>query len=117
MNADRAQETSLRLARPEISRLAWALGISLALHLGIYGSYELGKKFHVWENLHWPEWLRRANILAAVPKQRSPPPIPQEVPLMFVDVSSQQATPEPPKNAKFYSSKNSIAANPDASVD
>ena len=117
MSADRAQESSLRLARPEISRLVWALGISLALHFGGYGGYELGKKFHVWENLHWPEWIRRAKVFAAIPKQPVHPPVPQEVPLLFVDVNPQQATPEAPKNAKFYSSKNSQAANPDATLD
>ena len=33
---------------------------------------------------------------------------------MFVNVSPAQATAEPPKDAKFYSDKNSRAANPDA---
>jgi outer membrane biosynthesis protein TonB len=33
---------------------------------------------------------------------------------MFVDVSPAQATAEPPKDAKFYSDKNSQAANPQA---
>jgi outer membrane biosynthesis protein TonB len=31
--------------------------------------------------------------------------------LVFVDVSASQAVPEPPKDAKYYSDKNSIAAN------
>jgi len=34
-----------------------------------------------------------------------------------VDVSAAQATPEAPKNAPFYSDKNSKAANPDAEQD
>jgi outer membrane biosynthesis protein TonB len=33
---------------------------------------------------------------------------------MFVNVSPAQATPEPPKDAKYYSDKNSRAANPSA---
>lgn len=33
---------------------------------------------------------------------------------MFVNVSPAQATPEPPKDAKYYSDKNSRAANPNA---
>ena len=37
-----------------------------------------------------------------------------EIPLVFVEVNSIAATPESPKNAKFYSDKNSVAANPDA---
>ena len=117
MNADRAQDFSLRMGRPEISRLVWALVISLLLHLTIYGTYELGKKYNVWQNLHWPKWIQKVKELAAIPKQPAHPVVPQEVPLMFVDVNPQQATPEPPKNAKFYSSKNSQAANPDTSAD
>src|SRR6185436_15288159 len=40
-------------------------------------------------------------------------------PLEFVEVTQQQATTEPPKDAKFYSDKNSQAANPksDAETD
>ena len=117
MNAGSSQETSLRMARPEISRLAWALAISLALHLLSYGGYELGKKFNIWQQLHWPVWLQKAKILAAIPKQPANPPVQREIPLTFVDVSPQQATPEPPKDAKFYSSKNSLAANPDPVMD
>jgi hypothetical protein len=113
MNAGNVQETSLRLARPEISRLAWAFGISLALHLLSYSGYELGKKFNVWQQLHWPAWLQKAKVFAAVPKQPAIPPVQQEIPLTFVDVNPQQATAEAPKNAKFYSNKNSQAANPE----
>ena len=116
MNADQAPELSLRLGRREISRLAWAFGISLALHLVCYGTYEAGKKFHIWENLHLPRWFQRAKRFAALPKQPVNP-IAQEAPLMFVDVSPSAATPEAPKNAKFYSSKNSQAANPEADKD
>ena len=36
---------------------------------------------------------------------------------MFVDVNPAQATPEAPKNAKFYAAKNSRAANPDPTAD
>jgi len=106
----------LRLDRPEISRLAWAFAISIALHLLSYGGYELGKRLNVWEQLRLPAWLQRPKLLASVPKQPANP-VHQEAPLMFVNVSPSQATPEPPENAKFYSSKNSKAANPDADKD
>ena len=36
---------------------------------------------------------------------------------MFLDVDPDQATPDAPKDAKYYSSKNSRAANPDADHD
>ncbi|HKS37756.1 MAG TPA: hypothetical protein VJW76_11240 [Verrucomicrobiae bacterium] len=42
----------------------------------------------------------------------------QEVPeLTFVEVPPDQASPEPPKDTKFYSSANAQAANPDVEID
>lgn len=40
-----------------------------------------------------------------------------EVPLVFIDVEAIQATKEVPEQAKYYSSVNSIAGNPDTQVD
>ena len=108
---------SLRWEQAESSRLAWAFAISLALHLLIFGGYYTGKTFHWWENWHWPSWLRPVKELVEAFKKKEPPVpvplVPQEMPLMFVDVSPAQATTEPPKDAKFYSSRNSQAANPE----
>jgi hypothetical protein len=118
MSAGAVQETSLRLARLESTRLAWAFGISLALHLFCYGSYELGKRYGIWQTLHWPDWMQKARILALIaPQPKTPLPREQEAPLMFVDVNPHAAATEPPKNAKYYSDKNSQAANPDADRD
>jgi outer membrane biosynthesis protein TonB len=41
----------------------------------------------------------------------------QEPPLMFIEVLPEQAVAEPPKDAKFYSSANAVAANPDVQID
>jgi outer membrane biosynthesis protein TonB len=41
----------------------------------------------------------------------------EEAPLLFVEVTPEQSTPEPPKDPKFYSSANSLAANPDPKDD
>ncbi len=100
-------------------RLAWAFAISLTVHLLIFGGYHTGKQFHWWQDLRWPAWLRPVKMLADALKKKQPPPVlrEQEPPLLFVDVSEAQATPEPPKEAKFYSNKNSQAANPDAERD
>ena len=107
---------SLRPEQAEVSRLAWAFAISLAVHLLVFGGYHTGQKYHVWQNLHWPAWLHAPRILqeAFRPKQ-SPPPPPrqQDIPLIFVNVNPAQATAEAPKNAKYYSDKNSRAANPE----
>ena len=110
---------SERDARADSSRLAWAFVISMLLHLLIFGGYYTGKKYNVWQNLHWPAWLQPVEKLAELLKKKPPPSPqpPQEIPLMFVDVSPAQATAEPPKDAKFYSDKNSQAANVQADQD
>jgi hypothetical protein len=107
---------SLRREQAEVSRLAWAFAISLALHLLVFGTYQTGKKYNLWQNLHWPAWLQPPKLLTELIKKKAPPPPPpqQDIPLIFVNVSPAQATAEPPKDAKFYSDKNARAANPEA---
>jgi outer membrane biosynthesis protein TonB len=108
---------SLRVEQAEVSRLAWAFALSLAFHLLVFGCYHTGNKYHLWQHLHWPAWLQPPKFLTEliVPKRPPPPPPPKpDLPLMFVNVSPAQATTEAPKDAKFYSDKNSRAANPDA---
>jgi len=111
---------SLRLEQAESSRLVWAFAISLAIHLALCGGYYGGNKYHIWDRFHWPAWLRPVQTLVnyfkpkANPAVQEAPKAEEQVPIMFVDVSSAQATPEPPKNALYYSDKNSIAANPEA---
>lgn len=97
---------SLRTSRVEIERLGYALALSLLLHLLSWGGYEIGKRFGWWEPIHWPAWLqhvRKVSLLAPRPA------VSQEQPLEFVTVD--QASPEAPKNAKYYSSQNSRAAD------
>jgi outer membrane biosynthesis protein TonB len=99
---------SLRLNRSEIERLILVLLLSLAIHLLSWGGYELGKNLGWWQELHWPAWLHHAKKIepAVQPQVEN-----QEPPLEFVTV--EQPATEPPKNAKYYSSQNSRAANPD----
>ena len=96
---------SLRLGSPEMRRLGLALALSLMLHLLGWGGYEAGKEFGWWQQWHWPEWLPRL----AVMKTKPPEPANKEQQLMFIDVT--QPSPEAPKNAKYYSSQNSQAAD------
>jgi hypothetical protein len=105
---------TLRPGRFEYKRLAWAFGISLAVHLFCYGGYEFGTSV-------LPGWLERVKFLAALAhhlraQQKSPPQQPSEPPLVFVDVNPEVVTTEAPKDAKYYSSHNSQAANPDADM-
>jgi outer membrane biosynthesis protein TonB len=103
---------SLRLEQAEFSRLAWAFAISLAFHMLVYGGYHTGQKYHLWQNLHWQP-PRILTELLVKKKENPPPPQRQEIPLMFVNVNPAQATAEAPKDAKYYSDKNSRAANPE----
>jgi hypothetical protein len=102
---------SVRLNRFELKRLTWAIALSLALHFLAWGGYEWGKKTGLWQRLHWP--VRHQLV------QKKPPTlVVQETdPNIFLDVDPDQVSPDAPKDAKYYSSKNSRAANPDADKD
>lgn len=111
---------SLRLEQAEVSRLARAFAISLACHLLVFGSYYSGRKLGWWEHWQWPAWMQSHKLITDLLKQKAtpqPPPVLREPPLMFVDVSPAQAAEEAPKDAKYYSSRNSRAANPDLPQD
>jgi len=112
MNVHDAQEMSLRLDRLEYTRLTQAFVLSIVLHLFVWGTYEAGRKYQLWERIHLPAWVKAL----ALPLPKAKPPN-REAPLVFIDVSPQQATTEAPKNAAYYSSHNSKAANPDSSRD
>ena len=106
------QPNSLRLSGWESRRLALALALSLAAHLLTWGGYEAGKDLGWWQVWHWPTWLQHlAQKLEAVPA----PVVNYEPPLEFATV--EQPSTEAPENAKYYSDKNSRAANPDADRD
>jgi hypothetical protein len=119
MFARTAPEASLRLDYLESSRLAWAFALSIAFHLLVWGAYSVEQKWHVWEQIHWPGWVQTIarSLTKVVKKEEVAQAIDREPPLMFVDVSPQQATAEPPRNAAYYSDKNSRAANPEADKD
>ncbi len=106
---------SWRNEQATISRLTRAFVISILVHLLLFGGYYTGQRYGVWRNLHWPAWLEPVHKLAqALEKKPRPPAMPpQEAPLMFVEVNPEQATAEPPKDAKYYSSLNTKAANPE----
>ncbi len=104
------QRFSLRWSRLEKKRLLVALIVSLLLHVIGLGVYQWGVNKHWWQPM---------KILSALPKippnQKPPQSKPPEEQIVFVDVSHEEK--EPPKKAKYYSNKNSQAANPDATKD
>ena len=99
---------SLRFSRLDKTRLLLALLISLLAHLVIWGGYEAAKKAGIWQKLHWP--VRHPRV--AQPK---PVVVQKTDPTLYLDVA--QADTEAPKQAKYYSDKNSRAANPDAAIE
>jgi hypothetical protein len=105
----RAQDEyhSLRFSRRESARVTVALLVSLLAHLLFWGTYYAGEKEGLWKKLHTPGWLRLAkkSDLQAQLGHDSQPTI-------FVDVSRADA--DAPTQTRFYSNKNSRAANPDA---
>ncbi len=99
--------------------LVWAFAISIGAHLVIYGTFELGQRLGWWKRDFAPAWLRR---LTLAPLERKQPEknlaaLQQSLPLVLVEVDPTQATHDAPKNAKYYASQNSKAANPDAKLE
>jgi hypothetical protein len=114
MTPSRVHEGSVRAGRLDVTRLAWAFGLSLAVHLFCYSTYVVGRETGLWARLQLPAWIQKLKALAEVPKQPTKPPPDREIPLTFLDVNPLAATADAPKDAKYYSDKNSQAANPDA---
>src|SRR5580765_5614087 len=110
----------MRQSQRDLTRIGWAFAISVSIHLLIAGTYYTGRKFGLWEKLHAPAWMKTTRMLTELlKKQEKAARKSPEIPLMFVDVNPTVATPEAPKNSKYYSDKNSKAANPepDANTD
>ena len=103
---------SLRFSRRESERVIAALLLSLFAHLGLWGGYAAGKKMGWWESLHPAARLLHPAAKINPPPQPPPPVVQDSEPNVFVDVS--QADADVPKQTKYYSDKNSRAANPEA---
>jgi outer membrane biosynthesis protein TonB len=99
---------SLRLNRLERERLILAVVLSLAAHLAAFGFYEFSKGLHLFSRLNHSA-KAKAQPLQALAQNSEP--------VIFIDVNPEQATTEVPQNAKYYSSKNSLAANPESEHD
>jgi hypothetical protein len=97
----------------ERNPLAVAVALSLVIHLGLFGGWQLSKQLG-WLK-HTPTWLTALTRKLATPAKARQKQADQErsIPMTFVEVNPDTVTAEPPENAKYYSSKNSKAANPD----
>jgi hypothetical protein len=111
-----AQDFGLTNRRMGRDPLVIALIASLVVHLALYGTWQVGKNLGWWR--YHPNWLTQLSqklAQAARAREQKPKPAAQEltIPLSFVEIDPLTSTPEPPADAKYYSSKNSKAANPD----
>lgn len=107
-------KTVARLA--EQNPLVAALVLSLVIHLGLFGSWQIGKQLGWWK--HQPAWIanltkKLAQTAQAKARQNQPKPQERVIPMTFIEVDPETATVEAPKDAKYYSSKNAKASNPD----
>ena len=96
--------------------LAWALAVSLTVHLAAFGGWKWSQTHPWWRQWRVPSWLQvqRQKLVAAIAqKLPAQPPPPSQPPMLYIDVDPNLASAEPPKNPKFYSSDNTIAANVD----
>jgi outer membrane biosynthesis protein TonB len=100
--------------------VARAFALSLAAHFICFAVLELGFELGLWRHtLGLAKLLKRSPQTEArlrnEPKRGEQPV--QEVPLEFVEVDPAQSTEKPPEKAKYYSARNSIAANPDPQIE
>jgi len=105
-------------SQPLLRAFAW----SLALHVALLSGIETGHRLGWWQPDSLPSWLRaamhRQMVEALARMQREDAADAQRsMPLLFVDVDASQSSAEAPAQARYYSDKNSIAANPDVRID
>jgi hypothetical protein len=107
-------DTKAIFERVERNPFLTAAVLSLVIHLALFGTWQMGKQLGWWK--HHPTWLTNlTRKLASAPvnarqKQPAQPPV---IPMTFIEVDPDTAVAEAPKEAKYYSSKNAKAANPD----
>ncbi len=103
----RVESGSLRYGRREREWLLAALLLSLILHYAVWQGYEAGKRHGLWQRIHLPAWLHPASKKYALQAQLAH----LNQPEIFVDVS--HADVDAPTRTRYYSNKNSRAANPE----
>ena len=103
----RDESGSLRYSRREREGLLAALLFSLLLHYGVWQFYDAGNKRGWWQQIHLPAWLQPPAKKYALQAQLAY----LNQPEIFVDVS--HADVDAPTRTRYYSNKNSRAANPE----
>jgi hypothetical protein len=100
--------------------LARAFAVSILVHFAAISGVELGSRLGWWRMSLLPSTKSRVVDQVVKAQQQLQEQLRQalqqqtpEAQLVFVEVDPAQAATEAPKNAKFYSSQNTIASNPD----
>jgi hypothetical protein len=90
----------------------------VAIHLAAFGGWTWSRTHASWKPLSLPRWLLVLphDLPAALARTLPSVQLPQQPPLIYVDVSPALAAAEPPANPKFYSTMDTLAANPEKTV-
>ncbi len=112
-----------RADNPAGRLLLKAVAISLGIHLAAFGGWKWGQTHAWWKPVALPAWLqimthpvpsRLNRLLAAV--QLPVARLPQQPPTIYVDVDPALASAQPPANPIYYSTRDTLAANPERKV-
>jgi hypothetical protein len=111
-----------RAAKSAEQLLLKAVVLSLAIHLAAFGGWKWGRAHISWKPLALPAWLALTphnpspNSLLARRLPAAQLPQPPPVLKVYVEVDPALAVAEPPANPQYYSTKNTVAANPEIKV-
>jgi hypothetical protein len=95
-----------------------AVALSLVIHLAAYGGWKWGQTHAGWMRSVLPAWLQVVphNLRSTVARQFPAVQHSQPPPLLYVDVDPALTAVEPPANAKYFSTADTLAANPEKKV-
>lgn len=110
----------MRFPRLASNSIARGLALSLIFHLVLFGTVELGYRLGLWKSSLFEvlsfDQARKLDPRSEA-KKREDAQKEEIVPIIFVDVDPSQTSKENPKDTKYYSSRNSIAGNPDIKIE
>jgi len=112
IDLQRLERALINFARRPLVR---AFALSIALHISVFIIGEVGSRTGLWDISPFVISSLLKNKQLMIDKQQSHET--DEQPLLFVEVLPEQSVDVAPKSAQYYSSQNSIAANPAAEVD
>jgi outer membrane biosynthesis protein TonB len=115
-----AAELDIRWPKLASHPIARALAFSLAFHLVLFLTVELGFRLGLWNSSLF-------SLVALDKRQRPDPRLEAKkraeaekqevVPIVFVEVDPAQASQAAPKDTPYYSTRNSLAGNLDTKID